>query len=64
MAHTLLILATSVILVGFTACASLMHVKILPLSPQQIVEMTKAGETIASIIIRIQQSRTIYNLTV
>ena len=63
MARTLLILATSVILAGLTGCASLMHEKTSPLSPQQIVEMTKAEETTANIISRIKQSRTVYNLT-
>ena len=60
MSRILLILAASVILTG---CASLMQEKVSPLSPQQIVEMTKAEESTASIITRIKQSRTVYNLT-
>lgn len=63
MARTLLILAASVILAGLTGCASLMHERVPPLSPQQIVDMTKAEESTASIISRIKQSRTVYNLT-
>ena len=64
MSRSLLALFACATLMGLAGCAGpLAREEFPPVSPEQIVEMARKGETTAAIIARIQQSDTVYSLT-
>ena len=64
MKRSLLVLITAANLLLLAGCAGqLAREEAAAVSPQQLVEMARAGDTTAAIIARIQQSDTVYNLT-
>ena len=64
MKRSLLALVVIATLLLLAACTSLPpRVEVSPVSPEEIVDMAKKGETTAAIISKIQHSGTVYNLT-
>jgi hypothetical protein len=64
MSRSLLALFACATLLGLAGCAATPgREQAPPLSPEQIVEMARSGQTTADIITRIQLSDTVYNLT-
>ncbi len=64
MKRSLLVLVVVATLLLLAACTSISpRVEVPPVSPEEIVELAKKGETTAAIIAKIQHSETIYNLT-
>ncbi len=64
MSRSLLALAACATLMGLAGCAAPLGREESPaVSPEQIVEMARAGQSTAAIIARIQQSDTVYSLT-
>ena len=64
MKRSLLALVTVASLLLLSACTTgLQRIEAPPVSPQEIVEMTRKGESTAAIITKIQHSGTVYNLT-
>lgn len=64
MKRSLLVLVTAANLLLLAGCVGpLAREEFPPVSPEQIVEMARAGQTTAAIIAKIQQSDTVYSLT-
>lgn len=63
MMRSLQIFFACFVLSGLSGCAGMVREKIPPVTTQQIIQFSKAGEPPANIIARIQHARTVYDLT-